>query len=153
MVRSLGVIFIGIIIAAVPFVVGSLVNKEQLLSLIQNQSLGIMATILALNVASVTFILGTLITIEIKARKTIFNETRGQLHHNIIFMTILFLMNIAFVVGNKAGLVINVGSYVIDITMILSFVSMCLLVLVVIAMYEIIQAVFQLKGFLEQDKK
>lgn len=153
MVRSLGVVFIGILVATVPFTAGMLINRDLLLSFIQNQSLGIMATILALNVTSVTFILGTLISIEIKAKKTIFTRTREQLRHNIIFMTVLFLLNLVAVVGNKGGLSAPLGSSIIDVTIILCFISTLFLVLMVIAMYEIVQAVFDLKNFLEGDKK
>lgn len=154
MVRAFGVVFIGILIALVPFVGSLLVGSSNILSeFIANQSLGILATILALNIASVTFAIGTLISIEIRAKKTIFRKTRKELHDNIVFMIILFLLGVVFVVLNTGNLHLPVRGVDINVSLILTFLSTLILVLSVLAMYEIVRAVFKLKDFLEGDKK
>ena len=154
MVRAFGVVFIGILIALVPFVGSMLLGSVDILTdFIKNQSLGILATILALNIASVTFAIGTLISIEIRAKKTIFRNTRKELHDNIIFMIVLFLLGIILVVFNTGNQHVVVQGEDINISQILTYLSTLVLVLSVLAMYEIVRAVFKLKDFLEGDKK
>lgn len=154
MVRAFGVIFIGILVALVPYVGSLLLNSNNILvDFIKNQSLGILATILALNIASVTFAIGTLISIEIRAKKTIFRKTRKELHDNIVFMVILFLLGIILVVFNTGNQQVVIQNTTIDISQLLTYLSTLVLVLSVLAMYEIVRAVFKLRDFLEGDKK
>lgn len=154
MVRTFGVIFIGVLIALVPFVGSLLLGSGNILSdFIANQSLGILATILALNIASVTFAVGTLISIEVRAQKTIFRKTRKELHDNIVFMIAVFLLGIVLVVFNTGNLHIVVQGADINISLVLTYLSTLVLVLSVLAMYEIVRAVFKIKDFLEGDKK
>lgn len=153
MVRALGIVFIGILITSVVLVSAFLTGSDFLYEFARNQSVGVTATVLAINVAVVTFIVGTLISIETRLKKNLFNKTRIELRHNLVFMAVLFLLNFVVVVANKPGILFHFNQVAIDITYILTAFTALVIVLNVIAMYEIVGTVFQLKDFFEANTK
>lgn len=151
MVKALGIIFLGILITIPAVALSGWANNSFLFNFSQNQSISVLATILALNVAVVTFMMGTLLSIEAKADKTLFANTRKELLDNIIFMTVLFLINFTVVAANKTGFGFMANNTYFNVEFILSSLTVLIVVLTILAMYEIVRATFQVKNFFGKD--
>lgn len=150
MVKTLGVIFLGIIISLPAIALSLSLNNNFLFLYSQNQSISVLATILALNVAVVTFMIGTLFSVEAKAGKVLFDSTRKELQDNVVFMIFLFILNFTIVAANKQPLVLSFNGMNLNIESLLSSLTVLLTVLTVLAMYEIVQACFLVKDFFDK---
>lgn len=149
MVKTLGVIFSAIIFALPLVYLDSRVGNGSLISFLKNQSIGIVATVLALNIATVTFLLGHLVTLETKANKPLFKNTKKEVRHNVYFMTVMFFSLLFSVTSIEANQLWSINSYNFNP---LVLVSTVIFILIFICLFEIIEAIFQATKFLEENK-
>lgn len=93
MLRFLGAVFISVLLALGILVLDYISKSDFIADFARNQSLLIMATALAINIATITFIAGSLLGIEEKVGKESFKGTRAELKQNVIAMAVLFVIN------------------------------------------------------------
>ncbi len=92
MINKFGILFLLILFTA-PFVaIDYFWSSRFIEEFMREQSLQIMGTILALNIATASFLVGHLIDIEMKEGKVIFETTMREIKHNIYFMFVLFVL-------------------------------------------------------------
>lgn len=92
MINKLGIVFLLALLTS-PFVaVDYFWGDKFIWEFLRNQSLQIMGTMLALNIATASFLVGYLIDIEMKAGKSIFDNSMREIKHSIYFMLILFFI-------------------------------------------------------------
>lgn len=146
MVRKAGVVFGAIFVALIfglPLLgLDVLTDSDFLIFFARELSLVIMLTILALNVAATTFLLGNLIPLEEKFNKR-FSGTRNELKQNIYFMTALTALNF-LCVSSTGKAAFHAGT--ISGQTLLGYLSAVLTILVVMAMLEIVGVIFALDG-------
>lgn len=148
MVRFLGIIFIALIPTGIIGFADYHYGGNFLYNFAQNQSMGIMGTILALNIATVTFLLGNLYTIEDKAGKEVFASTKKEVKQNVYFMAGIFLTNL-FMLALMPEL--NSQASGIQPAFVLSLVSLMLIILIIFALIEIVQAIFSVSKFISKN--
>ena len=107
MFRLIGIIAVITVVSGLICLVSYTSGSSFIIKFSTEQSLQIMATALALNVATISFITGNFLSIEHKTKTPIFNETRKELRHNILFMVVLFV--ISFIVVSGVGTDISVA--------------------------------------------
>jgi hypothetical protein len=144
MVKTLGVVFIAILIALPIMFIDERYSGGFLYNFFHTQALGIIATVLALNVATVTFLVGHLISIENKANKSLFSKTKDEIKQNVYFMTAMLLTSIILTsASNKhQAIIIDKAKYNPVI-----FFDLIAFILVFIALMEIVKAIFKASSF------
>ncbi len=103
MLRFLGVVFVALVLSLAATLLDLKCGNGFIKQFAQGQSLQIMATALALNVATITFLIGSLLNIEKDLQQTAFAKTRSEVKQNIIAMAILFIFNFMIVTAIKVG--------------------------------------------------
>ena len=93
MLRFLGAVFISILLASGVLLLDHYSNSGFVVEFARGQSSLIMATALAINIATITFLVGNLLGIEEKVGKDGFGKTRSELKQNVIAMAIIFVLN------------------------------------------------------------
>ncbi len=139
MVRFLGIVFIALIFTGILGFAGYHSNGIFLYTFAQDQSMGIIGTILALNIATITFLLGHLYSIEHNANEELFKSTKSEVKQNVYFMAGMFMANLLVLALTP---VYNTKMGKLQPAFIMSLISVFLLILVVIALIEIVQAIF-----------
>lgn len=142
MVKTSGIILIALVLA-VPLLVVDLLTKSNFLQYFTRElSLNILLTLLALSVATVTFLLGQVVLLEAKYNKR-FKNFRRELRQNIYFMTIL--CGLDFLVASASGkhTFHFAGMNGQDL---LGYISAVLTIMLVFALIEIVDLVFSLDG-------
>lgn len=152
MVKTLGVIFIAMLVS-MPIIIGAYItNSNFLYTFSTSQSLTIIATVLAINVAVITFLIGNLITLESMSKKVHFKNTRKELRANIYLMLVIFGINFLVVSINRSGNSIHLNQgRTIDTSFILSSVSVILVALLFIALLEIVNVIFSITSFITKE--
>lgn len=142
MVKTSGIILIALLLA-IPLLIVDLITDSGFLQYFAKElSLNILLTLLALSIATVTFLLGQVILLETKYRSR-FKNFRRELKHNIYFMTVL--CGLDFIVASASG------KHTFHIAGIngqdaLGYVSAVLTIMLVFAMVEIVDLIFSLDG-------
>lgn len=148
MVKPLGVIFGAILIAGFILVFDVLWGNGFLFKFFREQSIGIVATVLALNIATITFLLGHLVTIETKANKEIFTNTKKEIQDNIYFMTGLFAALFIVVTLMNESIKWNINNFYFSPII---FLSLIIFILIFFCLYEILNAIFTATKFIKTD--
>lgn len=112
MFKLIGIISVILVVCVLISTVSILSGSGFIVKYATDQSLQVMATALALNIATISFITGNFLSLERKAGKMFFNETRKELRQNVLAMVITFLINFAVVAGIGTETVI--GSFKLD---------------------------------------
>jgi len=110
-----------------------------------NNSVEVLATVLALNLATATFLIGGFLNLEGKAKITAFDNARREIRHNLYAMAILFGFNLilAAMVGKSTSTVFSTN---IQWTNVFSTLTVSVLFFYVYLLMEIIRAAFKLKA-------
>lgn len=143
MVKIAGIIFIALLvslpIALLDFYTGSGFLPEFL----RNQSAQVLGTILALNVATVTYLVSHLLTIEQNAHKTLFTQTKNEIKHNVYFMAVLLIVNLGLSAATQP--IIN-GAKNQNLVLInaLNYVNLVVFVLALFALMEMVSTIFKI---------
>lgn len=151
MVKVFGVVFIALLVAAPVAVADYFVGSGFLLKFVREQSSGIIGTILALNVATVTYLVSHLLSIEKEAGNPLFSRTKQEIKENIYFMAGILPVNLLILslipnLDSKAGLIIGLWSTG------ASYLSLVLLILTIFALLEIVKAIFRISDFISEGK-
>lgn len=149
MLKLLGIVFLNLIVAVGLVATQFLIGGNFLTEFIKNQVPQIMATAMALNIATITFLSGSLVNIErtLKGEKELFKNTRSELKQNIIAMACIYVLNLfvtIFVNNNNVVFGIEVQYIVLTISLLLTLLFGSL-------MLEVSFLVLDIKGF--NDKK
>jgi uncharacterized membrane protein YoaK (UPF0700 family) len=105
-----------------------------------------MATILGLNLATGTVLLGNLTNIEIQLQKSLFKKSKKEIKSNLLFMTVIFVVAIFILsVGTK-----YFGSYEICVELIKNTLNVTLLLFYAYAFWEMTTAVFDIDHFTKE---
>jgi hypothetical protein len=143
MLRFLGVVFLSLLLGTTLCVIDYYSGNQFLREFARDQSLQIMATVLALNIATVTFITGGFLSVEKDKDSRLFDGTRKELRHNVITMAFLFLSNIFVVIGINPDRNLD---YLLNNNTILSGLSMVLLLIFGALVIETSMLVLKLKS-------
>lgn len=150
MVKKLGIAFLGILAVGAIMAANKISGNTYVTSFIQSQSIQVVATVIAINVATVTFLIGNLVNIEQKAKQDLFSGTKTELKQNIGFMFAVFFVQCLLVTlsakdypGQLLG--IDLNSYI-------SFATLMCIFLIFYALAEIVIAVFRVADFLKTNK-
>ncbi len=150
MVRFFGIVFLALIAEALVLVVNYYSKSTFLEDFIKNQSLQIMGTILALNVATSSFLVGHLTNIEITLRKKIFGKSKGEIKHNLMFMLVAFFLDLILLTGSPL-VVEKSPQYLSYIKYTCTGVSLLLFILYLYSLYEMTTAIFSIDGIITED--
>lgn len=94
MIHTMGAFFV-IILGALPFFLLEVFSNFTFISdFLRNQSSEIMGTMLAINLATLTFLVGGLMRIEQELKKEMFSKSVLEIKHNILFMFIVFAVHL-----------------------------------------------------------
>jgi hypothetical protein len=143
MLKAFGLIFISLILGWIVVGLSSTIGTNFPLEYAKDSSIGVLATILALNVATATFLIGSLLSIESDLGKTHFKNTRNELQQNIIVMAVTFVLNIIVVItsqlGNNSFVIMNIDIKTVSIILVFAilFFNVYLLIEVVLASFKI----------------
>ena len=146
MVKLLGILFAAILIAIPIMILDHIHGAGFLYKFFREQSLGIVATVLALNVATVTFLIGHLVNLETKAEEPIFKDTKKEVKDNVYFMFGMFLIIIFLVssMNDKQVFKINSADY-----NPLIFFALVSFILIFVALFEIVQCIFSATQYID----
>ena len=123
-----------------PFFVAEYIFKCGFINkFLTEQSLQIMGTILALNIATASFLVGHLMDIEIKKQREIFSSSIKEVRDNIYFMIALFILQLTSLTLN-AILKNNVLGA--NITL---FLAIIFFLTYIFCLFEMTQSVFSLR--------
>jgi hypothetical protein len=151
MLKLLGIVFLNLIVAVGLVTTQFLIGGDFLTEFIKNQVPQIMATAMALNIATITFLSGSLVNIEraLKGDKELFKNTRSELKQNIIAMACIYVLNLfvtIFVNNNNVIFGIEVQHIVLTLSLLLTLLFGSL-------MLEVSFLVLDIKGFNDKKKQ
>lgn len=142
MVRFLGFVTSALLVALPASLLAGVNSSTFLIDLARNQSVGVMGTILALNIATVTFLLSHLSSIESKHGSEVFSGTKKEIRLSAYAIVVIFIMNISLVsympTSTSADMVY--GFKIVDLA---AYVSLVFLVLMVFALIDLMEALFR----------
>lgn len=134
MFRTIGIITVVLIFSVSIELVDKFSGGNVLSSVLQEQILQIMATILALNIATASFLVSTLNKVEIDLRLDLFNSSKIEIKQNLYLMILVFLMEL-FVLPLQFE-----NALYLDIK---NIVEVSFLLVYLLALYEMTGAIFQ----------
>lgn len=141
--KKLGILFV-LILLTIPFLaLDYFWGGEFIHDFLKNQSLQIMGTILALNIATASFLVGHLIDIEIKLECKIFDASVNEIKENIYFMIFLFLLQLFILSFSESLCNINVCYWV-------KWLALVNLFLYLYCLYEITAALFTVRDLVHK---
>lgn len=109
MLKALGLIFLSLLFGGAVVGLSAAMGSDFPVTFALNSSIEVMGTILALNVASATFLIGSLLSLEEKTGdNTIFKGPRKEIRQNIVAMAALFVLNV-FLVACINGVKLELG--------------------------------------------
>lgn len=149
MVKTLGVIFCSILLSVPIMYLDHRWGNGFLLEFFKEQAVGIVATVLALNIATITFLLGHLVTIENKVNKSLFSGTKREVRDNVYFMAAMFVVMFVAVTAMNARLTWSINSYHFNPLVLLALVAF---ILVFACLFEIVEAIFKATKFVTETK-
>jgi len=145
MVRFLGLVFIGLLASAGILTLDVITKSNYSISFLTNQSLQIVGTIIALNVATVTFLLNNLSSIEREVDKELFVATRREIKQNIY--TIIAIFPLLLAVNISINHKVLQAEHLQWSHILLSGLGLLLVFFVIYSMFEIISSVFEINRF------
>lgn len=149
--RFLGVLFLALLLSATTVIVDIFVSGNFLSRFIDNSFIETFASLIGFNLASVTFLLGQLITIEATVNNdSMFDNTRKEIRHNTYFLIATFILSLLLLVFRPefeaTGLIRQNVWYYIFNTSVLTIFLMSLF-----AIYEILKSVFAVGKFFKKN--
>jgi hypothetical protein len=152
MIRLLGILFLIILIEIPLLITDVYMNNGYLDLFLKNQSLSIMGTALAINIATSAFLVGQLLTIEINFKKPIFDNSKKEIKHNLIFMIIVFLLQLFFllltpIAEKDTSILLNSLRYI------CKGINLFLFLLYLYALFEMTLAIFSVGKFIKNQKE
>lgn len=145
MVKILGMVF-GAVLLSLPIIyLDHMWGDGFLFKFFREQAVGIVATILALNIATITFLLGHLVTIETKANQSLFSRTRKEIRDNVYFMTCMFVLIFSLAASMNIHQTWNINSFTFNPLVLFSLIAF---ILVFASLFEILEAIFKATKFL-----
>jgi hypothetical protein len=145
MVKKLGIVFIVIVLTLVLVLTDSLTSAGYLRDFLKGQSIGVIATLIALNVATVTFLLGNLMSVEQKAEKELFKNTKTEIRHNVFFMFGAFFAQVIFVIIGSKDYALKLAG--VDVNFYINSLAVFSIILVFTAIIEVINSIFEISHF------
>ncbi len=148
--RFLGFLFLTILISAGIITVDILLPGNFLINFINNHYIETFASLIGFNLASVTFLLGQLITIEATInQESMFESTRKEIKHNAFFLIFIFVVALLLLtfrpdIGITGRFDLNIAYYVVN-TLVISIFLMALF-----AIFEILNSVFSIGKFFKK---
>lgn len=145
MMQALGHIFVAIVVSSAVVISDYFLPGTFLAKFIDNNLIETFASIVGFNIAAVIFLLGQLISIEGKfADVDVFQNTRREIKHNSYFLLVSFSIVLVVLMArpdmNSADMTLSVNR----VHFFLNGVSIALFYLALIAVFEILKAVFVL---------
>ncbi len=148
--RFLGFVFLTLLISTGIVTLDIIIPGKFLINFIDNHYIETFASLIGFNLASVTFLLGQLITIEATINKeSIFDSTRKEIKHNAFFLIFSFIISLLLLtfrpdIGVSEIFRVNISYYVIN-TLVISIFLMALF-----AIFEILNSVFSIGKFFKK---
>ncbi len=148
--RFLGFVFLTLLISTGIVTLDIIIPGKFLINFIDNHYIETFASLIGFNLASVTFLLGQLITIEATINKeSIFDSTRKEIKHNAFFLIFSFIISLLLLtfrpdIGVYEIFRVNISYYVIN-TLVISIFLMALF-----AIFEILNSVFSIGKFFKK---
>lgn len=110
MLKSLGLLFISILLASFTTYLNFHFGNNYLGFFINDQIINAMITILGFNAASITFLISQITSIEIQSDFS-FSKSKDEIYHNFLWMMILFIIEFLLVTSFK----FNKDTYTIEV--------------------------------------
>lgn len=144
MLKGFGLVFLSLLLACTVSVISGLMNSNFPINYAKNNSIEILATLFALNIASASFLIGSLLNIEEKVKKDVFTSARKEIKDNLYVMTGLFGLNIFLValINDKSTELLRTG---IKVDYIFATIVVAVLIAYIYLLMEIISAVFHIR--------
>lgn len=151
MVRIAGITFILLILTSALCSIDYVVGGSFLFSFLKQNSLEIMGTVLALNIATATFLVGQLMNIELQLKMEVFTKSKREIKHNILFMIIIFVLQLMVLTAipsdtstNQVLLIAKPWIYRLSLFFFLTYVY---------ALYELSTGIFSVCNYISKLKK
>lgn len=151
--RFLGFIFVSLLISTLIISVDVFLPGKFLINFIDNNYIETFSALIGFNLASVTFLLGQLITIEATTnRESLFDSTRKEIKHNSFFLIFSFIVSLLLLSFRPDINLVsyqftdNVTYYLINIAVITIF------LMALFAICEILQSVFSIGKFFKKSE-
>lgn len=147
MLRLIGAITVAILVSIPIYGLELYTNGDFISRVLEQETLSIMATLLGLNLATASFLVATLTTVEQKAGGTFFDDARKEIKQNLqLLIGLFFAAFILLMIGTA-----NLPNIVSEIKKIL---LLALILLSIYAFYQMTNAIFSFhKGLNGQSKK
>lgn len=139
--RILGFIFLALVISGSVMFISYNLGNGFLADFLNNEFIGVYATVVGFNLAAVIFLISQLVTIEEKKGAEVFFKTKKEIKHNSYYLlfslpVVIFILSIKPSLINPQTFVNNPYYYVCDL------VVLSLFVLTIFAIFEILNAMF-----------
>lgn len=144
MLKALGLVFGCLLLAFVVVLLSALLSSDFPTEYAKNNSIEVLVTVLALNVATAAFLVGSLLNIEEKVGMDVFNSSRTEIKHNILAMCITLVLNVMLVAA-IAGSQRYIPGTLIEINNVLSGGVITILFFNVYLLTELITAAFRIR--------
>lgn len=151
--RFLGFIFVSLLISTLIISVDIFLPGKFLINFIDNNYIETFSALIGFNLASVTFLLGQLITIEATTnRESLFDSTRKEIKHNSFFLIFSFIASLLLLSFRPDINLVsyqftdNITYYLINIAVITIF------LMALFAIFEILQSVFSIGKFFKKSE-
>lgn len=145
MMQFLGYVFLGFIVSSIIIAGDYILPGGYLEKFIDNNFIEAFASLVGFNIAAVVFLLGQLIAIEEKFYgREIFNDTRREIKHNSYLLLLLFVFSLVILTFRPDLRTLDPSFFSNKIYYIFNGLIVLSLYLAVIAIFEILKAVFAL---------
>lgn len=145
MLKGFGVIFLSLLSGAFVVVVSALMKSDFPVSYSLSDSIPVLSTILALNFATATFLVGSLLSIEERLGEDVFNDSRKEIKHNLYTMAGLLFLNIGIVSFMNLARKIEILNSGVELNNLLAILVFAILSFYVVLLLEIITAAVNLR--------
>lgn len=150
--RFLGFIFISLIISTLIIFVDIFLPGQFLINFIDSHYIETFSALIGFNLASITFLLGQLITIEATINKnSLFDSTRKEIKQNSFFLIFSFIISLLLLSFRpdinpvSSQFASNIAYYSINIVVVSIF------LMALFAIFEILQSVFSIGKFFKKE--
>ena len=151
MVRIAGIIFILLILTSLLCGIDFIVGGSFIFTFLKQNSLEIMGTVLALNIATATFLVGQLMNIELQLKAEVFTKSKKEIKHNIMFMIVVFVLQLMVLTAIPGDS--NTNQILILARPWIYRVALFLFLTYVYALYELSTGIFSVCNYISKLKK
>lgn len=147
MLKGLGLTSLCVLVAAAVTAFGNFFGDNFSVTYARENAVEILATVFALNVATATFLIGTLLNIEDRAKMSVFDKARKEIAHNLYTMAALFVVNLFLVACVKEHASANfIPLTQIPVNSVLAAFVIGILLFYIYLLMEIVSAAFKLRA-------